>query len=368
LFLLFSVLNSSFFFQDAVSDARIDLDAYYDFVFNTTNVFRYDQHGTKVLSVLAAYKTDTFIGSAYGANFQLYVTEDIDTEYRIEEYNWLFAAERADSAGVDIINTSLGYNVFDASFMNYQKTDMDGETAVITRAAQFAADRGILVVCTGGNEGAGNWEIITPPADARDVLSIANVNGFGSRSITSSIGPTADGRIKPDLAALGTNVSVVTSSGNLASASGTSYSAPLITGLAAGLWQRYPDLASKEIIQALKRTASQAVNPDIFLGWGIPNYLAVRNFLDFTSQQQLFEIYPNPFNELISIRSQNPEEISSCSIEVLNVQGQVLQNRTVTFSWLNTSYVADLSNLSSGLYILRITFQKSVSTFKIVKH
>src|SRR5690606_12871380 len=143
----------------------------------------------------------------YKANFQLYVTEDVATEYRVEEYNWLFAAERADSAGVDIINSSLGYYDLDLPAMRYTKDQMDGKTAVVTKAAQWAADRGILVVCSAGNEGnQPDWGIITAPADAEDVIAVANVNTKGVVSSSSSRGPTADGRIKPDLAALGTGV------------------------------------------------------------------------------------------------------------------------------------------------------------------
>jgi serine protease AprX len=363
----FPNVNSSAYFQDLISENRIDLNTSYDFVFNTSSVFQYDQHGAKVFSVLAGYKSGVFAGSAYKANFQLYVTEDVDTEYEIEEYNWLFAAERADSAGVDIISTSLGYTTFDDPSMNHLKSDLDGNTAIITRAAQYACDRGVLVVSSAGNEGGNNWGLITPPADAQDVLTIANVNVFGERSQTSSRGPTADGRIKPDLAAMGSNVAVVLANGSLAGASGTSYSAPLITGLAAGLWQRYPDLTNKEIVSVLKHTASQSAQPDIFLGWGIPNYIAVRNYLDFKAQKDFFEVYPNPFDEFLTVRPKNPEEITECTLEIHDLQGRLIETRTASFNWLNPSAQANFSNLAQGLYIFKISFQQKLSIVKVVK-
>ena len=147
-------------FQHLFDDGRVDLAASKDFVRNSASVFQFDDHGTQVFSVIAAYQEGNFTGGAYEARYQLYVTEDVSTEYRVEEYNWLFAAERADSAGVDIINSSLGYYDFDNTSMNYPKSAMDGKTTIVTKAAQLAADRGIVVVCSAGNEGAKAWQII----------------------------------------------------------------------------------------------------------------------------------------------------------------------------------------------------------------
>ncbi|MFZ6012683.1 MAG: S8 family serine peptidase, partial [Bacteroidota bacterium] len=159
-------------FSEIFAENRFNAAASYDFVYNTTDVFQYDGHGTEVLSVIAAKIPDDYTGGAYEANFQLYVTEDASSEYRVEEYNWAFAAERADSAGADIINSSLGYYDFDDASMNYTTAQMDGQTAVVTKAAQWSAERGIVVVCSAGNEGnIPSWRIITAPADAVDVLA-----------------------------------------------------------------------------------------------------------------------------------------------------------------------------------------------------
>ncbi len=148
----------------------------YDFVGNSSNVFRYDDHGTKVLSVIGANNQGIFTGSAFEANYILCVTEDVSSEYRVEEYNWLFAAEMADSSGVDIINTSLGYNLFDDPVMNYQKEDLDGSTSVISIAASIAATKGMVLTISAGNSGNSSWKTITPPADALDVLVVGAIS------------------------------------------------------------------------------------------------------------------------------------------------------------------------------------------------
>ena len=355
-------------FQHILSEGRINLSVSHDFVFNTTNVFQYDDHGTEVFSIIAAYVPDIYTGGAYKANYQLYVTEDVSTEYRVEEYNWLFAAERADSAGVDIINSSLGYYDFDQASMNYTKAQMDGNTTVVTKAAQYAADRGILVVCSAGNEGnIASWRIITAPADARDVIAVANVNANGIVSSTSSTGPSADGRIKPDVAALGSGVKVYRSTGTLTTASGTSLSAPLITGLVAGVLQRFPELTNKEVIHAVKMSASKADNPDILMGYGIPNFKAIENFILETSQANIFEVFPNPITDTVTVSPVDPITVPSCRIELISAQGQLLSNELVDFSWLNRKYTKDVSQLSAGLYYYRIWLGQRRFVFKVVK-
>jgi serine protease AprX len=147
----FQGVNTSAPFQHIFNENRINLEASKDFVTNSDNVFQFDEHGTEVFSVIAAYQDGFFTGGSYEANYQLYVTEDVVGEYRIEEYNWLFAAERADSAGVDVINSSLGYYDFDQGAMDYPKSAMDGKTTVVSKAAQMLADRGVIVVCSAGN-------------------------------------------------------------------------------------------------------------------------------------------------------------------------------------------------------------------------
>lgn len=361
-------VNTANPFKPIIDEGRLNQAVSYDFVHRESNIFQQDSHGTEVFSVIAAYEADTYVGGAYKANYQLYITEHIATEYRIEEYNWLFAAERADSAGVDVINGSLGYNTFDDATMNYNKTtDLDGNTAVITRAAQWAADRGIIVVASAGNEGSNSWGVITPPADARDVLAAASVNNIGVRSASSSTGPTSDGRTKPDLAAMGVNAAVVEPSGSTGTATGTSFAAPLITSLAACVWQYFPEKTNKQIIELLRTSASQSAHPDNLLGYGIPNYSAIINKVEWDEQQHLIEVYPNPVRSTLNIRPKDPTQVVSTRIQITTLQGQPLTNEQIDFNWLNSTYSADCSALASGLYILHLWVDRQPLVFRFVK-
>lgn len=361
-------VNVSQPFQHVFTEGRYNDVLSHDFVQNTDNVFQYDDHGTEVFSVIAADIPDQFTGGAPEANFQLYVTEDDGPEHRIEEYNWLFAAERADSAGVDIISSSLGYYDFDISSMNYTTSQMDGQTAVVSRAAQWAADRGIIVVASAGNEGnIPSWRIITAPADAAGIIAVANVTTSGVASSSSSVGPSADGRIKPDLAALGTGVTVVQSNGTISTSSGTSLAAPLITSLVAGVRQAYPDLTSKEIIEILKNTASNALTPNNSIGYGIPNYEGVRNFLAENTQSEFFAVYPNPAVDTLTVSPINPDVVPGCYVEILNNLGQRVFGQDVAFSWQQKSFRSDISGLSQGFYYVRISFEDQKYIFKLQK-
>lgn len=355
-------------FKHIFDENRINLTVSKDFVTNSGDVFQYDEHGTEVFSIIAAYQDGFYAGGAYEANYQLYVTEDVGTEYRVEEYNWLFAAERADSAGVDIINSSLGYNDFSGTSMDYPTTAMDGETAVVTRAAQMLAERGVLIVCSAGNEGGIAWRIITAPADAKDVLSIGSVNSAGLRAGSSSTGPTADGRIKPDVAAMGVNTSVIKPNGTLGTASGTSLAAPLVTSLAAGVWQRYPNLTNIEVMDAIRKSASQANSPDNLLGYGIPNFTGVVNYIEQAYQENVFEVYPNPIRgDSITIKPFDPNEVAFCKVEMLSALGQVVYEAFVNFSWANRTHTSYVTALPEGVYFMRVWWRDKRYTFKVVK-
>ncbi|HEY9047407.1 MAG TPA: S8 family peptidase, partial [Ohtaekwangia sp.] len=350
----FDGVNVNAPFQPIFNENRIDLQVSHDFVYNTQDIFQYDDHGAEVFSVIAAYQEGTFTGGAYKANYQLYVTEDVSTEYRIEEYNWLFAAERADSAGVDVISSSLGYNTFDDSSMDYAKSAMDGKTTVAARAAQWAAARGIVVVCSAGNEGAFAWQIITTPADAQDVLAVASVTSAGLRVPSSSKGPGINGVIKPDVAAMGSNTSVILPSGSVGTASGTSLAAPIITSLVTGVWQHYPSLTNKEVIDVIRRSGSQANAPDNLLGYGIPNYSTVETLLK-SLRENPFMVYPNPVvNNILSVKPFSAAEVSSCRVEFISEKGQLLMSKDLAFTRQLPTQSISVTSLAAGIYILRI--------------
>lgn len=363
----FSGVNTTAPFQHLMANNQIDLTASFDFISGTPNVFQYDDHGTRVLSIMGAKVDGLFTGGVTEATYQLYVTEDVPTEYRIEEYNWLFAAERADSAGADIIHSSLGYSTFDIASMDYTTDELDGKTTVVTRAAQTAFSKGMVVVASAGNEGnIASWRIVTAPADGEDVIAVGNINGFGVRSSSSSTGPSADGRIKPDVVALGTGVSVVRANGSVFTGSGTSFSAPLVTSLLAGIWNDKPDLKNSDLIEALRLTASQAKNPDNFLGYGIPNYLAIKLYLERIPQTEPVIVFPNPVITNLTVRPASPEG-GNLKLMLVSAQGKVVTEREVSFSWLNNEYTADVSALASGFYVLRIQTTSQILTFRIVK-
>lgn len=362
----FSGVDDGVPFEDLFTDNRILLTT--DFVFNTPDVYQYDDHGTAVLSVIGAYQQDVFTGGAHQSTFQLYVTEDVASEYRIEEYNWLFAAERADSAGVDIINSSLGYYDFDDSSMNYSQSDMDGNTAVVTRAARMATAKGIVVVCSAGNEGNNAWQLITAPADGKDVLAVGSVNRNRVRVASSSKGPTADGRIKPDVAAMGASTAVVFPSGTIGTSSGTSFAAPLITSLVSVLWQANPELSNIQLMDAIRRSASQSATPDNLLGYGVPSTTAFTNYLDATDQQDMFLLYPNPVvGDTLWIRPKNPDVVTSCLLELTNATGQKLGELRVSFNWQEMAYPVSVQHLASGLYNFRIRWNDRAYIYRVVK-
>ena len=310
-------------FEDLRQDGRIS-SLSYDYVTGTSDIYHRNDHGTEVLSVISGFEDGVFTGGAYHATFELYITEDVASEYRVEEYNWLIAAERADSSGADIIQSSLGYNIFNNSAMDYTIADLDGQTAVITRAAQMAADRGILVVVSAGNEGSNSWKKVTPPADAVDLLAVGNAGLNGNRSFSSSIGPTADGRIKPDVMALGTATAVIKQNGSVGSSSGTSLAAPLITSLVAGLRQRYPGIGAKILLSAIRTSASHGFEPDNDTGYGVPHYRAIVNFLEHSEHEEFMVVFPNPADDTLNIRPFDPSMPEILSIDITDTQGRRL--------------------------------------------
>jgi serine protease AprX len=363
----FEGVNITSPFSHLFEDGRVNLTVSMDYVYNSGDVFQFDDHGTEVLSVIAGYSPDNFTGGAYKASFQLYVTEEVPTEYRVEEYNWLFAAERADSAGVDVIHSSLGYYDFDSPSMDYLKSQMNGTTTVVSRAAQWAADRGIIVVTSAGNEGNISWQIISAPADAVDVLAVANVDANLERAKSSSIGPSSDLRIKPDVAALGTQTKVIEKSGVIGESSGTSLAAPLITSLAAGVLQRFPYLTNKQVISMIKKSSSQAYRPDNYIGYGIPNYKSLESYL---LQEEDFSVYPNPFDsnsqELI-IRPKDTVQASDCTLELLSADGKSVFKDQTFFSEPKEVYSPNLTDHANGIYLMRIGCPDRNYVYKVVK-
>ena len=243
----------------------------WDFVAGNATVSDDHPHGMQCLSTIAANIPGQFIGKAPQAFFHLYRTEDVSSEFPIEEFNWVCGAERADSEGADLISSSLGYYDFDNPVFNYTYAQMDGKTTIAVKGADLAAKKGLLVFNSAGNEGAGSWRYIITPADGDSVVAVGAVNAAGAVAGFSSYGPSGDGRIKPELASVGWQAVVQSTSGTIGVANGTSFSCPNLAGLATCLWQGFSEFNNMKILDALKRSASRYSNPNDRIGYGIPD-------------------------------------------------------------------------------------------------
>ncbi len=252
----------------------------FNFVNNQPNVYSSGgTHGTGVLSTMAANIPGSLVGTAPHAEYVLLTSENTSTETPAEEYNWLKAAEFADSLGCDVINSSLGYYEFDDASDNYTYNDLDGKTTIVTQAADWASKKGILVVNSAGNEGMSSWGRIIAPCDGDSVLCVGGVSLNGNYVRFSSRGPSADGRVKPNVVGPAADVKGVTNSASVVGMNGTSFSSPIIAGLAACIWQAYPNKNNFEILKAIEQSASRAQNPDSLMGYGIPNFSSIEDIL-----------------------------------------------------------------------------------------
>ena len=252
---------------------KIKLAGVKDFVVpESKNVFGEMEHGTMVLSTMAANAPDFYVGVAPEAQYLLIRCEDERTESLAEEDYWASAAEYADSCGVDVINSSLGYHGFDDSSMNHHYYEQDGKTVLISRTASMCADKGIVCVNSAGNDGMGSWKKINFPADATDILTVGSINEHGANAAFSAVGPTADGRIKPDVMAFGSPTCVITGRGSIINDNGTSFSSPLVAGMVACLWQALPGKTAKQIIKLVKLAGDNQQHPDNVFGYGVPDF------------------------------------------------------------------------------------------------
>lgn len=243
----------------------------WDFVDGNSSVSEDHPHGEQCFSILAANIPGVFVGTAPKANYFLFKTEDINSEYPIEEHNWVCGAERVDSAGGDLISSSLGYFYFDSPATSYTYADMDGNTTIAARGADMAAKKGLVVVNAVGNAGNLSWHYLLTPADGDSVLAVGAVNTSGVVGSASSYGPSADGQVKPDIASVGVNTYVQYSNNAIGTGSGTSYSCPNIAGLATCLMQGFPEFNNMQIINAIRQAGNNVATPNDRIGYGIPD-------------------------------------------------------------------------------------------------
>lgn len=371
--ILIAILDGGFLKADMISSlndlrARGGIKGTRDFVSNSKYVYDYHNHGTAVLSVLAGKITGIIEGTAPGADFWLLRTEDTSTEFPVEEDFWAAGAEFADSIGADIISSSLGYSTFDDPAMNYKFSDMDGNTAFVTRAADFAASKGILVVNSAGNERTTAWKRIIAPSDGDSVVAAGAVDGYNVISSFSSAGPSADGRIKPDNATQGVSVTIQTLETTVARANGTSFSCPVLSGMCACVMQAVPNAVNTDIIDALHKNGDRINIPDSLFGYGIPNMAGVvimlqEHFITIPDNETV--IGPNPFTGDIEITFKKTP--GTLKVMIYTSSGQIIVNRIYKEYIGRTLKISDLQNNQQGVYFITIVTSGGTFSHKIIK-
>lgn len=350
----------------------------YDYVNNDSMVYESISHGTNVFSCIAgllqnppvgpgpAPDSGQYIGTARKASFYLFMTENAPTERLQEEFNLAVALERCAQLGVDVVNISLGYTTFDVPSENHDTSDMMKNNTPAAIAVNIAANKGMLVCVAAGNEGASAWHYISTPSDADSAMAVAAVDVNGNVASFSGWGLANDPRVKPNVAAVGWNMKVISSSNTVVTGSGTSFASPSLAGMSACLWQAFPHKSNWEIKTAIEQSASQYLNPDKHIGYGIPDFkkayeiLSLATFAADPKLEQELTVYPNPFNETVYIN--NHSNTSITSIQLLNNIGQVVYAEKAPVE--NT---LSLNDLPRGMYIMEVATGHGMLIKKLIK-
>lgn len=340
-----------------------------DFVYKNGVVYSDDHHGTACLSLMAGYMPGVYVGTAPKASYFLCRTENINSENVIEEYNWVSAAEYMDSLGIDIISTSLGYVSFDDAEMSHVYEDFDGKTCVITIGAEIASSKGILCVVAAGNEGDTQFPYIGAPGDAKNVLTVGGVKMDGKKAGFSSIGPTYDGRIKPDVMSFAYAVTVASPSNNFYEGNGTSFAAPSLAGMVACYWQARNDVSEDKIREMIKKSANNYSTPNSNYGYGIPDFKRALDMLnledcDIFNKKTPFYVYPNPSNGKVKLSLDCKEKVMVQVFDMFGKKIYCFDNEVDSVEYIDVC----LSNLKAGVYIIRIDGEKNNSTVKLIKY
>lgn len=335
----------------------------YNFVDQSTNVYTGGTHGTLVLSTMGGYVANSLVGTAPDAAYYLFITEDMENENPVEESYWVEAAEEADRLGVDIITTSLGYFGYDNPNYSYVYEDMNGTTSFASRGADVAFSRGIICVTSAGNSALTANPYINVPAEAITTLAVGAVNANGLYASFSSIGPSFDGRVKPDVAAQGVQAVVSNPSGTIGLADGTSFSGPITAGMVACLWQALPTKTNAEMMQIIKQSASIYGNPNSQLGYGIPNYnTALLTTLGVNAVEKTnFLLYPNPVTDILNIKINTFS--ANDRISIYSALGQIILETKAA----SQNVSVPVSQLLSGIYFCRINSGTTQTTHKFIK-
>ena len=341
-----------------------------DFVFPGGDIYSGHYHGRAVLSCMAAYGGGELVGTAPNASYWLLRSEDPSGENVIEEYNWVSAAEFADSVGADVINSSLGYIWFDMPEWDHVYEDLDGNTAVVTIGADIAESKGILVVNSAGNSNP--WQWLGMPADGNNVFTIGAVDAFGTRAGFSSIGPTADGRTKPDVMAQGQNAAVADGGTGISFGSGTSFSSPIMAGMSACLMQAFPNKTPLEVRDAIKQSGNNASSPDSQMGWGIPDFIEAYSVMTTievnAGNEKMISVYPNPFTDNLSIKL-SLDGATDAKITLMDLSGRLVFSESFSLTGSSTHFEIGnkISQLPAGVYFIGVSASEKFEVHRIVK-
>lgn len=378
--MLIAVLDAGFmgvdtisYFDSLLTQNRILMTRDIADGFNDSYVYDSHPHGTMVLSTMAVLKNNDFVGTAPKATYTLIRTEEGNYEYIFEEYTWVIGAELADSIGADIINSSLGYSVFDDSTMNHTWADLTGRVAVSSIGATICARKGIVCCVSAGNSGGELWRKIGSPADADSILTVGAVDAYRNYAFFSSQGYTADGRVKPDVCAQGLASAIIREDGTSTFGSGTSFSSPILCGLVACLWQSYPQKTNIEIIDAIIKSTSQYNSPDSLLGYGIPDFEQAYNILagiqsESVQDFQIKGIYPNPCNENVKVFFIS-EKVRKITASLISVDGKVISEQKVEVKpYALENITFSTLALEKGYYLVNIKDDDINKTLSFIKN
>lgn len=355
----FTGVDTAVPFQNLINNGQI-LGGY-NFPDRNTNYFSRHNHGTNVLSCMGGFVDGQLVGTAPDASYYLFITEDINEENPVEESYWVEAAELADYYGVDVINSSLGYFGYDNPSYSYSYSDMNGITAFASRGADMAFSKGMMVVISAGNSGNSSEPHVGVPAEAINALAIGAVASNETYASFSSIGPTFDNRVKPDVCAKGFGTTVSDTSGNIVASSGTSFSSPVMAGMVATFWSAVPSLTNVQITQFIKESADLYANPTFQKGYGVPDFQLALNqalkTMDITVEKPV--LYPNPTQNQITLVS----EIKNGTLLLFNSLGQLVKEEIINQKIQTFS----LESFTSGMYYYQISSPTTNLNGKIIK-
>ena len=351
-------------FQNLITNNQIL--GVYNFPDQNTNYFFRHNHGSNVLSTMGGFAEGQLVGTAPNAKYYLFITEDINSENPVEESYWVEGAELADYYGADVINSSLGYFGYDNPNYSHDYNDMIGNKTFSSRGANMAFNKGIVVVISAGNSGASNEPHIGTPADAIGALTIGAVNSLEEYATFSSIGPSYDGRVKPDVCAKGLGTTVCSPTGTIYASNGTSFSSPVMAGMVATFWSAVPNLTAQQVVQFIKQSSDNYSNPTIQKGYGIPDFqsaltAALNMEIIVDEDPKYFTVYPNPTENLMFLRLEDASEKGT--IEIINTLGQKVAEKEFEGSY---NAFIDLEDLPKGIYYYRYLSTKE-HVGKIIK-